>query len=51
MGKFTHLNDKSARKVTVPRESVEGRFPRGGSRDIVVPLRKEGFYRRVESLL
>ena len=51
--KFTPQNDKAIGKVTVPRkkankpifprERAEGRFPRGGSRDKVVPLSKRRF--------
>ena len=51
--KFTPPNDKVVGKVTVPRkkenklvfprERVEGRFPRGGSGDRVVPLSKRKF--------
>ena len=43
-GKFTPPHDKVVRKVT------EGKFPRGGSRDRVVPLSKR-FYQRIESIL
>ena len=39
-GKFTPPHDKVVRKVT------EGKFPRGGSRDRVVPLSKR-FYQRI----
>ena len=52
-GKFTPLNDKALGKVTIPRkkankpvfprEGAEGRFPRGGFRDRVVPLSKRRF--------
>ena len=52
-GKFTHLNDKIVGKVTIPRkkankpifprERAEGRFPRGGYGDRVVPLSKRRF--------
>ena len=52
-GKFTPPNDKAIGKVTVPRkkanklvfpgERAEGRFPRGGSRNRVVPLSKRRF--------
>ena len=51
--KFTPLNDKVVGKVTVPRkkankpifprERAEGRFPRGGYGDRVVPLSKRRF--------
>ena len=51
--KFTPLIDKAVGKVTVPRkkankpifprERVEGRFPRGGYGDRVVPLSKRKF--------
>ena len=52
-GKFTPPNDKAVGKVIVPRkkanklvfprERAEDRFPRGGSRDRVVPLSKIRF--------
>ena len=42
-GKFTPLNDKAIGKVTVPRERAEGRCPRGGFGDRVVPLSKRRF--------
>ena len=52
-GKFTPLNDKAIWKVTIPRkkankpifprEITEGRFPRGGFGDRVVPLSKRKF--------
>ena len=52
-GKFTPPNDKVVKKATIPRkktnklvfprESVEGRFPRGGYGDKVVPLSKRSF--------
>ena len=52
-GKFTPPNDKVVGKVTIPRKKAnkpvfprkraEGRFPRGGSRDRVVPLSKRRF--------
>ena len=31
------------RKITVPRERIEGKFPRVGYRDRVVPLSKRRF--------
>ena len=42
-GKFTPLTDKAGGKVIVLRVIVEGRCPRGGSGDIVVPLTKRRF--------
>ena len=60
-GKFTPLNDKVLGKVTVPRKKAnklifprkrdEGRFPRGGSGDRVVPLSQKRLCQRIESLL
>ena len=45
-GKFTPLNDKAGGKVIVLRVIVEGKCPRGGSRDIVVPLTKRRFLQK-----
>ena len=42
-GKFTSLNDKATRKVTIPRERAEGGCPRGGSEERVFPLSKRRF--------
>ena len=52
-GRFIAPNDKAVGKVTFPRkkankpmfprERAKGRFPRGGSRDRVVPLSKRTF--------
>ena len=38
-----HFPYKMAKKIVFPRERAEGRFPRGGSRDRVVPLSKRWF--------
>ena len=53
-GKFTPPNDKVVGKVTIlmkkankpvfPWERAESRFPRGESRDRVVPLSKRRFF-------